>query len=233
MLLTVMDVVCPRCAAPIEAENVNLESGLAKCGECNAVFDFRQQLADTPTPERPEVEMPKPFCWQETFDGLALVYDWRSASAYGLLFFCLLWNGFMAMWYGIAIHEQEWTMAAFGMIHLAVGLGLIYGTLAKFRNRTTITFSPDKVTVQTRPMRLFTKDQAYEPREIQQIFCEEKITRTKNGVNRSYLVNAQLRGGETKKLLKLEKPEQALYVEQEMERTLNIRDVRVAGEMTH
>ncbi|MDP0501686.1 MAG: hypothetical protein Q7P63_16455 [Verrucomicrobiota bacterium JB022] len=228
-----MDVVCPRCAAPTKAENVDLTSGLAKCHECNAVFDFRTQVGGQAVIERKPVEMPKQFSWQEGFDGLSLVYAWKGASAWFLLMFTLFWDGFMAVWYGIAITQGQWTMAAFGVIHLAVGVFLTYFTLCKFVNRTVITFQPSRVTIRTAPLKfMMGRDQEYEPRDIEQVYCEEKIRRTKNGTSRSYHVKARLRSGDDVDLLKnLDGPQQALYIEQEIERTLNIRNVRVEGEM--
>lgn len=177
--------------------------------------------------------MPKQMSWEQSMAGLSLVYRWYSPSAWAILLFTLFWDGFMVVWMSIAFTQGEWGMAAFGSIHASVGIFLAYWTLCKFKNRTTIAFLADRVTVRTTPFKfLMGKDVDVVVKDLDQVYCEEKITRNKNGVTYRYHVKAKLKGGENVTLVKdLEKPEQALYLEQEIERTLGIRDVAVPGEM--
>ncbi|NOU26363.1 MAG: hypothetical protein HOO96_00530 [Polyangiaceae bacterium] len=51
-----------------------------------------------------------------------------------LLFFTLFWDGFMVMWYGIAIAKGIWPMALFGLLHLGVGIFLSHKVLVGMFN---------------------------------------------------------------------------------------------------
>lgn len=77
---------------------------------------------------------------------------WFTNSAFGYLFFSILWNGFMVVWMGLAISDGAWLMAAFGSIHAGVGLYLIYFTAAKFLNVTDITITPERLTTRHTPL---------------------------------------------------------------------------------
>ena len=68
--------------------------------------------------------------------------------------------------------------------------------------------------------------------DIKQIFTKEKMHRNKNSISYSYEVHfLDHQGKETKMVSGLEKPEQALYIEQEIESTLGIKDAPVSGEL--
>jgi hypothetical protein len=67
---------------------------------------------------------------------------------------------------------------------------------------------------------------------LQQLFCEEQVRNGKNGVSYSYNVVAVLQDKSRVKLVTgLDAPEQALFIEQKLERQLGIADRSVAGEM--
>lgn len=91
----------------------------------------------------------------ETFsDGESFIIrrKWFTNSAYGYLFFSILWNLFIVFWMGLAIRDGAWLMAAFGSLHTGVGLYLIYFTTAKFLNVTDITITPERLTTRHAPL---------------------------------------------------------------------------------
>lgn len=70
------------------------------------------------------------------------------------------------------------------------------------------------------------------PAEIKQVYSREKVSHGKHGPNYSYEMHAATRSGKDIKLLAgLENKEQALYIEQEIERYQRIKDEPVAGEI--
>lgn len=57
-----MRITCKQCGADVLAENINIDSLIAKCNFCHAVFRFDDQLEPFQTPSPPprlEVPMPK------------------------------------------------------------------------------------------------------------------------------------------------------------------------------
>ena len=226
-----MDIHCKRCNEPIPAENVHLDNHMAKCSNCNAVFDFRDQVTRLDAHKRSTLETPKGIELQTTMDGLQIVRKWFSKKVIGLLIFCLFWDGFMVVWFGIAISQKQWAMAAFGSIHGAVGLGLSYLCLAGFVNRTYIEITFRELSIRHRPLPWLGKKRI-SLGDIKQLFTKEKIHRNKNSTSYTYEVHFKdLKGNETKLLSGLEKPNQALYIEQEIESTLGIEDAPIQGEL--
>jgi hypothetical protein len=68
--------------------------------------------------------------------------------------------------------------------------------------------------------------------ELKQIYVKEKIKRNNNNTSVTYEVRAILLNGKSIKIISgLPNSEQALYVEQEIERYIGIEDVKVKGEV--
>ncbi|HEX6037164.1 hypothetical protein, partial [Longimicrobium sp.] len=67
---------------------------------------------------------------------------------------------------------------------------------------------------------------------LEQLFCTEQVIRGRNGVSLRYGVDAVLKDGRHLKLATaLDVREQALYIEQTIEKRLGIVDRRVRSEM--
>ena len=223
-----MELNCKHCGAGIPAEHVNIEALMAKCAACNSVFSFA--LEGQAKKHRGEVGMPSGITVQTTGHELIISRRWFSAASIFLIVFTLFWDGFMVVWFGIAITQKQWAMAAFGSIHALVGLGLLYGTLASCLNRTVIRVNRNRLQVVHGPIRVPGNVQL-KADLVAQLWCKMRVTHGKQGANYSYELHANSTHGKTKKLLGgLREPEQALYVEQEIERFLGIEDEAVDGE---
>lgn len=64
-------------------------------------------------------------------------------------FFTLFWNGFMVVWYAISIStfwQGGWMMASFGLIHLGVGVFLLYCITFALYGRTRLRIDRHKIT---------------------------------------------------------------------------------------
>lgn len=175
--------------------------------------------------------------------GLRLTYAWFKPAVWFLLFFCVIWDGFIVLWYSKANSVFDWSqgLAALAgpqvmflvlpLLHVAAGAAITYFTLCSFVNRTTIDVSPREIAVRTGPLPWF-GDQSVAPLQVAQIFREQVVHQTKNGESVTYQLSAALKNGRKLKLLSgLTSADQALYLEQEIERHLGIRDQPVAGEM--
>ena len=148
------------------------------------------------------------------------------------MFFCVFWNGFLIVWHTIALSTGAWFMSAFGLIHTAVGIGLLYFVIATFCNTTEIRAGSGRLSIRHRPIP-WRGNQDIPTPGLKQLFCREKVSRGKNGTSTSYELEAVLDGNTRKTLLKgLNDPNQALYIEQQLEKFLRITDQRVHGEFT-
>ncbi|MCP4131604.1 MAG: hypothetical protein GY754_11550 [bacterium] len=228
---------CTSCGAPIEEKNIVEDLAMARCTHCGGVFALEDwppnKNNDNSTPEE-RLPIPLPEKIQLTRQGgsLEISYKWFSFVYLFLLFFCIGWNTFMVVWHAISLSSGAWFMSLFGIAHTAVGIGLAYYTLAGFFNRTIITAGMGHLEVRHGPIP-WKGNRKLNTMEIEQLYCKEKISNGKNGTSYSYELHVILTGNKPKlKLLKrLQEAEQALFIEQELEKFLGIKDKPVRGEI--
>ncbi len=229
-----MKLNCPHCSREIPAEDINVQTGIAKCGSCNAVFGFADKVSGAAPwgGSKRTIEMPKGYSAEQVGTGLELIRRWMSWKYIGLLFFCVFWNGFLVVWYYIAFTKGgPLLMKVFPLLHVGVGVFLAYTVAAGFLNRTRIFVNMAELEIKHYPLP-WPGNRVVPRHEIEQLFCEEKLTHNKNGVSHTYDLSAVMRDGKRLKLVSgLDKPENALFLEQRIEGYLGIADRPVAGEM--
>jgi hypothetical protein len=230
-----MRLQCGSCAATLAEKDVDGSRGLARCSFCGTLTDLGRRgepgSAAAAFRERAEIPMPRGFSLSRGA-GLVVVRRWFSPKFFFLLFFCLFWNGILVAMYAAALGgKAPPAFLLFPLIHVAIGVGLTYFTIAGFVNSTTVTASGGRLTVRHGPLP-WAGNLDLGTAEVKQLFCTEKVTRGKNGPSYSYEVSYRGPGGETKTLLKgLDAPEQALFMEQRLEKHLRIEDRPVGGEI--
>ena len=241
-----MQLFCKKCGKQVLAEDMNLEMALAKCRECNSIFSILDALKDDPDSgvatlkrERLPVPMPNGYKIDEFGRELTIVYRWFTPAAFGLLLFCIFWDGFLMFWYSIGfnglMNGQMGGMALlfllFPILHVAVGVGMTYAVICMFVNRTEIRVTGGDLAIWHGPVpcpgncRIATSD-------IKQLFVTENEHRGKHGCRYSYDVNAMKHDDTKQKLIgNLQDVQQALFLEQKLESTLGIVDQHVPGEV--
>jgi len=229
-----MQIQCPHCSAQIPAAQINLDRLLATCSLCNAVFSFADQVEGTDAfhpVERIDVPMPKGIEMRKIGNRLEIIRKWFSPKYIFLTFFTVFWNGFMIMWFGITITKGAWPLAAVGLLHGGVGVWLLYTVLAGYLNKTVIAVSGRELSITHGPLP-WRGNKQLKSSNITQVYCKERIHPGRQP-NCTYEVQAILRGGAHEKLLSgLDESEQALYLEQEIERFLEIENRPVKGELS-
>jgi predicted Zn finger-like uncharacterized protein len=225
---------CPECGAEIPASNINLDRMVAKCEACNTVFSFDNKFAavhnvqtlnrlDVPRPSRVEV--------QNTGAELIFRWRWMTATIGVAAVFALMWNGFLAVWFTIAILSRIWIMALFGTLHLLIGLYLAYYVISGIINSTTVKLGMGELAIEHGPMPA-RGNMRIPTASILQLYTKEVQSRSRNSVNTYYELHAATNDGKSVKLIgTLDTSEQALYMEQEIERYLRIEDQPVRGEV--
>ena len=153
-----MKLYCPQCDELILAEDVNLDNQMAKCRTCDTVFSFEGKVPGT-DPERDEkrdvasVDLPNHFRVEHWGGGMSIVWSWRTWRVIPLIFFCLVWNGFLLFWYAKAASTQTpIVFKVFPLVHVAVGVGLAYLVVTTLCNKTTIRVDPNLLSVKHGPI---------------------------------------------------------------------------------
>ncbi len=227
---------CPSCAAPVPSENVNINSLVAKCGQCNTIFSFVGQFPEAVAASgyaKPEVFMPVGIDVLRLLSELQIEISWRKTSNSFLLIFTIIWNAIVLPMAVVMIVTGSLEMLLFLSVHLSVGIGFLYATMANFMNTTYIRVSPRRLIIEHKPLRVpFYKNHDISTHEVQQLHAVRYEQGKTNGRPVfAFSLHATVKNGGDLKLLKgLKTLDQARYLEQEIERFLEITDKPVDGE---
>ncbi|MEO0561008.1 MAG: hypothetical protein AAF125_02770 [Chloroflexota bacterium] len=237
-------LTCPNCSEVVPADNVNEDRLVAICPTCDHIFKFNVAGQVVPTkiegsaPEKPKSKQKgKPVAAHpsrslEVEDdmhtgGVIIRRRYGKGAQLGFLtFFTIFWNGFLVLWFWSAFASGAYSFAMFGSLHLAVGIGLAYYVLATRFNVTTLTADAQQVRVMTTP--IF----RHVPREFEAGNIEQVFVKRLNGKSNQYHVMVQTASDAEPQLLlhNVHSYQDALFVEQEVERLMGIVDERVPGE---
>jgi hypothetical protein len=238
-----MKLVCASCQNQIPAEDINLDMAIAKCRRCDSVFSFLDTLAPAKDSVAPgeamlPVPMPKRFKIEEWGKDLAITFRWFTPVSLFLVFFCLFWDCFLIVWYFIGFgiifggkgEPAAIMMVLFPIIHVAVGLGLTYFTIATFVNTTVIRLVGGELSVLHGPLPWY-GNLRLRAADVRQVYCTENHQRRKNGGESVTFTVNLLRQDQSKAMLLsyLTDMEEALYVQQKLRESLGLGDEHVAG----
>jgi hypothetical protein len=241
-----MDVRCRRCGARVPARDVNLDEMLARCLQCDAVFELRGKATARPAVELPagmQVQIDRPDRPDRPGDpyrspgrlraDVLLQWRWYRPRHLLVLGFTLTWWFVLIGWYAIVATTGAPTlMMLVPLLHVAAGLGLAYVSVALLRNRSRLVVTSDRLEVQHEPMP-WPGARSVPVAEIEQIYCTEGVAYTVNDHPvPGFSVRARTRhNGDLVLVKNLPEVEQALFIEQTLERALDITDRPVAGEV--
>jgi hypothetical protein len=119
----------------------------------------------------------------------------------------------------------------FPLVHVAVGMGLTYYVLTGYFNKTRIDVDLNAITIRHEPLP-FWGNKKVSSKKIVQLYCKKDDALGARNGYRAFAVHAITSERRNIKLLSgLDNSEQALFIEQEIEKFLNIEDKRVKGEI--
>jgi hypothetical protein len=122
-------------------------------------------------------------------------------------------------------------MILFPLLHVGVGVGLTYYTVAGFLNRTVVEVSHEGLRIYHTPLPWF-GNKTIPVSDLAQLYREEVVSRENRSTRVTYQLSAVSKESKKIKLLGgIETADVALFLEQEIEKWLGIKDVKVAGEM--
>jgi hypothetical protein len=240
-------VQCPSCGFQVQAADMNLETMSARCRVCQSIIGLRGFMA-APDASRDSlagaemqpdgtlaaaaplpVPMPERLSISAEGGRLQIERRWMTWTAIFLVFFCVMWFGFLGFWYLMAFTTGSRAMMLFPLLHVALGLFIAYTTVAMFLNRTLITAADGRLTVRHGPLP-WMGNRDVPTAGLEQLYCEQHVSRSRNGTTVTYSVRARGMDGKLVKLVTgLPERDQALFIEQEIERHLHIADRPVAG----
>jgi len=224
---------CPSCSSPLQLQGMDPDSGHIKCSYCGALM----VLPGTgPRPaafrERPPLPLPPRMELRLTPHGVQISRRWFSVAVLFLIPFCLIWDGFLVVWYAMAFKGGAPVLfMVVPLIHVSIGLGLSYWTLASLINKTFISIERGELVITHSPLPWFGY-RRIPGIMIDQIYAKCHVTHGKNGPRTDYqLWHVNSTGRHEKLHANNLTSDQALYLEQQIELALRIKDRGIPGEL--
>jgi len=178
-----------------------------------------------------DIGMPEKINLQYTGPNLIIVRKWFGLKTLLLTAFVVFWDGFLIFWYRNALQGDDMMIKLFPLLHVGIGIWLTYTALAGYVNKTFVYVNYEKISVRHRPLPYWGQ-KTIQAMDVKQLYSKEKISRSSKSRSVTYEVHAVTRSGRNLKLVPyLESAEQALFVEQQIERYLGIKDKPVRGEI--
>jgi len=221
-------IICPQCKANIPVEQLNPTQRTARCVDCQSSVPVTNPFSTKHTPAAlywPSLTLPNGFNLTGSGSTFTVTWRWFGSKYIFLIFFCLIWDLITFNLVGAA----GW--AALFIPHVWVAVGVTYYTLAGLVNHTEIRVDANQLTVTHGPLPYWGNKQ-FSSDTLGQLYSKKRTHRTKRTTTYTYELHAYTRTGRSVTLLKgLDKPQQALFLEQEIERFLDIKDKSIAGEL--
>lgn len=227
---------CPNCSTPVPADHINITSLIGKCSKCNSVFEFKEELKKQEIKVRPHIELPKGFDVQKGVSDLRITISWRKTKmVWFFVLFSAFWNGIVFIFVAIAIATNNWMMALMISIHFIIGVSFLLYTISLFVNASVLHANTHALRVTHGPLPVPFHPKRHIPAtDLDQLYVEEYVASRTNGrPNIAFRLKAALKNQNKHIRLMngLKHPEQALYLEHEIEKFMGIenREIGLAG----
>ena len=183
--------------------------------------------------ETVDLPCPRGLSISETDYDLTIARKWFSGNTIVSGIAAAVWCKFSVDLAQSAVQSPRLKEAVIALSFLCVGAYLVYHTVAHLLNTTRIAVGRGLLSVRTGPIP-WRGNVSIQSRDVVQVFCEEYVSKSHKARRyaRNYTVYAIAQDHARIKLVKnLLSKEEALYIEERVERFLKIEDKKVKGEV--
>lgn len=227
---------CPNCDAILRDEDINVKGELGKCDNCESVFELKIPSGTDYQPKQ-IVRCPKGVEYtQSQKDLLEIIIKWRNVEgglAGCLLFSLLVVGGVLLLMTFIMIKAGAYLGIFFFIPFVLFSIPFIQIYLHSQFNYTHIKVDQKNLLISQKPYKdnFHNKDFQFPVEKIEQVYVSVEYRKTKNGITKDYFLNVKLKDGNKIKVIKnFNNLNIYRYLEQEVERFLEIKDEIVSGE---
>lgn len=239
-------MICRNCGAGLEADRIDASLGVITCSHCGSLHNIpdssfnnrsgdvgaagatKHERAESTKPQNIDITLPSRFKVQRNENSMEVTW------------------GVGRLFHGLVL-----TIMAAGVMHAALtsevpllfvlSAGLVYYAAVRVFNKHRIRVDAGRLQVTQGPLP-WLGVRKLDSKDVKQLFATERETRIesgnrgnsgnrKNRVRKYYRLSANTHtNGRVTILNGLDDPLQALWLEQEIERVLGIRDEQVSGE---
>ena len=234
---------CASCGSGIPEKNINVFKSVAKCDKCGKAFGYTTLLdivsdsveGGAPKAPKGSIKKPKSFTMEHTGEGLLITRKWVPDNAARI--FCWILGAFL-IWGGITCLRLAWEDKLVGVDALWVVVNSVFFFCVAclcfingFNNIRICATSDGMLRIAHYPLP-WPRKKNISRGDLRQLCSKEIIRRYRKGDSRSYTVQAITHEGKSIDLVKyLLTREEALFIEQEIEKQLGITDKPVLGEV--
>lgn len=227
---------CKRCHQPIAREDQHPQLRMARCRRCHSVQDLSETAPSGDAErvgvgrplltQRPPVPLPSPFVVSHEGGAFKVRWPWRTTGKLVVYGFGLLTNLVL-----LAFFSRR-GFAPFLAVHAGVTLIFALTVLLHLVNSTELTLGSGQFELRHGPIPWF-GNRRLSTAMFDQLYVREVMHTHKNGVSYTYELRALRRNGEKElRLVRgLREPDQALWLEQQLELRLGIVDRPVEHEV--
>ena len=180
-----------------------------------------------------DIGIPSQIKINKGFQQLTITRKWFDVKYIFIAPLVFIWNAFIFYWYKMALSSPniEWFFLLFPILHVGMGIGLTYYVLTGLFNKTIISVTFNSITIKHSPFP-YSGNRTVASKTLLQLYCKREDFWSRFHGSSLFTVHAITSGQENIKLLSgLENAEQALFIEQEIEKFLHIEDKPVKGEV--
>jgi len=230
-----VQIHCKSCGSEVAADGINIEKMVAKCSACNAVFGFADQAeaGANGARERPPVLTPRNTRVEREGADLTITFRWFRLAYLPMVALSIAWTVGVRRLYQAALSPGVSLEGRLLVLLVAVAsICAVYVAVAGLLNSARLTANGYALTLRHGPLPA-PGGRTIPTSDIEQLFCTRRVSWIASRVGATtYCVHVTRKDGVTLKLLSgLSDSDQALFIEQEIEKRLGIEDRRVRGEL--
>ncbi len=215
-------VCCPSCEEEVNADNLNLQNNVAKCGSCNVIFSIEEEVESVKTKKEIKQEFIRPegidlFYYKDDLD-ITVQQHIQGLDAFGVIILPVLAA------FSILIYFAKDISIYFPIAFTLGALYFIYKAFNYSNNKTYIDINNKFLSIKYRPKNL-RKDKTYTAFEIDQLYIKHAVDGS--GYYTVSMIINSLDGQKHEKLITVNTLSKAKFLEQEIEQYLNIEDKKI------
>ena len=237
--MKLVELKCKNCGSKLSAPEMETGIKVVSCKHCLAIYALDNQDPIKDPIEEPvlepkrrgKVRAPKNFSVKRTESSLEIRQQWSSPGSVVVFSVLLVVEVLAFIGFLVAVYYMD--DRAFPAMSFLLSLGFLVAigfTLAWMLNSTYIRVAAGNLAISHRPIPGIKK--SFMIKSAVQFYVMRKFDIQDSNVQSSYDLYALSKKGNRRCILpRLETARQALYVEQQIERFLNIEDEHVDGEI--
>ena len=218
-------IECPSCQDHVSASEININDKIAKCGSCDVVFSFANEIVDI-IPEAPKEGIARPEGVEIMYykDELELILD-QPQAMWNILIASIM--PFVAIFAFLVHYVKDKGGFVVGIVATLLSIySIVTMIIARKRNKIFVSVDDKKIKIEYRPKNL-KKDKLYDVEDIEQLY----VAATPEGCG-LFMVYNSVNGQKHQQIIgRISNVIRAKYLEQEIEKHLGLPNKKITGEL--